>query len=106
VARVGDRLYRYNGARHFVAPLDLNCFVGRLAKLVSTVLIAVLQVAGVGGLLILLLLLSGSLGVLFGLLAMRAGRPTGGKVIAAINGMGLLIAVLFLLLALFRLPSV
>jgi hypothetical protein len=74
--------------------------------LVSTVLIAVLQVAGFGGLLILLLLLSGSLGVLFGLLAMRAGRPTGGKVIAAINGMGLLIALLFLLLALFRLPSV
>jgi hypothetical protein len=74
--------------------------------LVSTVLIAVLQVAGFGGLLILLLLLSGSLGVLFGLLAMRAGRPTGGKVIVAINGMGLLIALLFLLLALFRLPSV
>ena len=73
--------------------------------MVLTVLIAVLQVAGFGGLLILLLLLSGSLGVLFGLLAMRAGRPTGGKVIAAINGMGLLcIALLFLLLALFRLP--
>ena len=74
--------------------------------MVLTVLIAVLQVVGFGSLLILLLLLlSGSLGVLFGLLAMRAGRPTGGKVIAAINGMGLLcIALLFLLLALFRLP--
>ena len=66
-----------------------------------TVLIAVLQVVGFGALLLMLLLLLGSLGVLFGFLAIRGGRPTSGKVIAAINGMGLLTALLFLLLALF-----
>jgi hypothetical protein len=105
VARIGDRLYRYNGARCFVAPLDLPCFFGRQLNLVLTVLIAVLQLVGFGFLLLIELLL-GSLGVLFGLLAMRAGRRTGGKVIAAINVMGLLTALLTLLLVLFLLPSV
>jgi hypothetical protein len=77
----------------------------RQLNLVLTVLIAVLQLVGFGFLLLIELLL-GSLGVLFGLLAMRAGRRTGGKVIAAINVMGLLTALLILLLVLFLLPSV
>jgi hypothetical protein len=77
----------------------------RQLNLVLTVLIAVLQLVGFGFLLLIELLL-GSLGVLFSLLAMRAGRPTGGKVIAAINGMSLLIGLLFFLLVLFLLPSV
>jgi hypothetical protein len=57
----------------------------------------------VGGgiiLIVFLQLLVGSLGVLFSLLAIRAGRPMGGKLTYTINGMGLLEALAVVLVVL------
>jgi uncharacterized membrane protein YedE/YeeE len=55
------------------------------------------MIYGLAFLLSFLQLPLGAVGVLFGLLAVRAGRQTGGMVVAAINGMGLVTALVFLL---------